>query len=392
MKILHVIITLSPRYGGPVQSCKSLCHSIAKAGEDVTIYTTNMDYPTGELDVALNQKVIQDGYALWYFPVQFKPYVISMNFFSAVKFNIKKFDIVHIHGLYRFPQAATAYFCRKYDVPYIVRPHGSLNPYLFNNKRRIIRKRLYEYFIENRNLNNASAIQYSTVNEMLSVKLLGINSQYFISPNSINLSKYDKLPAKGIFREKHNLNKNQKIIIHFGRINFVKGLDILVKAFAKTLTKFEDIILVLAGPDNEGFRTQVEKWINKERIGPNVIFTGMLGGSDALELLRDADIFALPSYTENFGIAVAEAMACSIPVVISNKVNIYRDVLKAGAGIVTKCKADEVSDAFIQLLKDNKKRINHGKAGIKLVKKKYSPDKIAKNVINIYDDIIYAKN
>ena len=392
MKILHVIITLSQKYGGPVKYCKTLCHSQAMAGEDVTIYTTNMDYPSGELNVALNQQVIQDGYALWYFPVQFKPYFVSMDLYKALKHNLKKFDIVHIHGLYRFPLAAAAYYCRKYNLPYIVRPHGSLDPYLYNKNSKKVRKRLYEFFIENRNLNKASAIQYSTINEMLLAKPLGINSKYFISPNSINHSKYDKLPAKGYFREKYNLNNNQKIIIHFGRINFVKGLDILVKAFAKTLKEFEDIILVLAGPDNEGFRTQVEKWINKEGISEKIIFTGMLRGDASLELLSDADIFALPSYTESFGMAVAEAMACGLPVVISDKVNIYRDVLEAKAGIVTKCDADEVSDAFINLLGDDNKRLNFGKAGINLVKEKYDPNNITSNIINIYQDLVDAKN
>ena len=177
-----------------------------------------------------------------------------------------------------------------------------------------------------------------------------------------------------------------------GRINFVKGLDILVKGFAKTLKEFEDIILVLAGPDNEGFRTQVEKWINKEGIAEKIIFTGMLRGDASLELLSDADIFALPSYTESFGMAVAEAMACGLPVVISDKVNIYRDVLKAKAGIVTKCDPDEVSDAFINLLSDDNKRINFGKAGINLVKEKYDPKNITSNIINIYQDLVKAKN
>jgi len=392
MKILHVIITLSPKFGGPVKACKTLCHSLAMAGEDVTIYTTNMDYPSGEIDVALNQKVVQDGYAIWYFPVQYKPYVVSLDLYKALKQNIHNFDIVHIHGIYRFPQAVAAYFCRINELPYIIRPHGSLDPYLYNKKPRKIRKRLYEFLIEFRNLNNARAIQYSTMNEMLSAKTLGINSQYFISPNSINHSKYDKLPTKGCFREKYNLNKNQKIIIHFGRISFVKGLDILVKAFAKTLNQFEDIILVIAGPDNEGFRTQVENWINNEGIREKIIFTEMLSGDAALELLTDADIFALPSYTENFGMAVAEAMACGLPVVISDKVDIYGDVLEAKAGIVTKCDADEVSDAFISLLGDENKRVNFGKAGIDLVKERYDPNKITSNMINIYQGLINAEN
>ena len=388
MKILHVIITLSPNYGGPVNYCKTLCHSLAMAGEDVTIYTTNTDYPSGRLNVALNQKLIKDGYAIWYFPVQFKPYYFSIDLYKALRQNLNKFDIVHIHGLYRFPLSAAAYFSRKYNLPYIIRPHGSLDPYLYNKSPNKYIKRLYETFIENRNLNQASYIQYSTLNEMLLAKPLEFNSKYFISPNSVNHIQYDKLPPKGLFRKKYNIDKNQKIIIHFGRINFVKGLDILVKAFAKTLKEFRDIILVLAGPDNEGYRMQVEEWINKEGIDKKIIFTGMLRYDLALELLSDTDIFALPSYTESFGMAVAEAMACSLPVVISDKVNICHDVLEAKAGIVTKCDSDEVSDAFINLLSDKNKRLKFGKAGKNLVKEKYDPKIITSNIINIYRDLV----
>jgi len=392
MKILHIMENMSPNYGGPVNTCKNLCSGLAKTGLEATIYTTNLDYPNGILNVPLSTEIKENGYTIKYYPVQFLPYVFSFQLFMSIKSNINNFDIVHIHGLYRFPQFVASYYARKYQIPYIIRPHGSLAPYLYNKKPRKIRKRLYEFFIEFRNLNNASAIQYSTMNEMLSAKPLGINSQYFISPNSINYSKYDKLPTKGSFRVKHNLNKNQKIIIHYGRISIVKGLDILVKAFAKTLKEFEDIMLVLAGPDNEGFRTQVEKWINNEGIGEKIIFTGTLRGNAALELLSDADIFALPSYSENFGMAVAEAMACGLPVVISDKVGIYGDVLEAKAGIITKCNADEVSGAFINLLGDENKRVNLGKAGINLVKEEYDPNKITSNMINIYQGLISADN
>jgi|APSaa5957512535_1039671.scaffolds.fasta_scaffold60976_2 glycosyltransferase involved in cell wall biosynthesis len=388
MKILHVINTLSPRYGGPVKACKELCSSLAHAGEDVTIYTTDLNYPMGVRDVVLNQEIKQDGYSLYYFHAQFNSYVFSLEFFKAIKNNIKKFDIVHIHGIYRFPQTITAYFCRKYGLPYIIRPHGSLSPYLFNSKRRKLRKRLYEYLIENRNLNNASAIHYTTEEEMVLAKPLGLKSNTFICPISIDISKYNDLPVKGIFRGKYKIDNSKKIILYFGRINFVKGLDILIKAFAKTLNRFQNVLLVIAGPDNEGYQAQVEQWIKNEKIGKNVILTGMLIGGDILELLKDTDIFVLPSYTENFGIAVAEAMACGLPVVVSNKVNIYRDVLKAGAGLVTNCDSNEISDAFFQLLEDEKRRKTLGRAGVKLVKGKYSPDKVVKNVIKLYHGVL----
>lgn len=387
MRVLHVITNLSPAYGGPVKACKEMCASLADAGEDVTIYTTNLDYPVGRLDVPLNKRIHHDGYNVWYFPIQFSPYVVSWGLARALKENINKFDLVHIHGLYRFPQAAAAYFSRKYKVPYLIRPHGSLDPFLFNHKRHRVSKRLYEHLIENKNLNAASALHFTTSEEMQLVQSLRLSAPGVVIPNGLDSDKYDDLPPFGRFRKKHKIG-DAKIILHFGRINFIKGIDILVKAFAEVSRTRDDVFLVIAGPDNEGYRSQVESWLTEENVTSKIIFTGMLQGDDALEVLRDADIFALPSYAENFGIAVIEAMASGLPVVISDKVNIWREVRDAGAGLVTSCNETEVAEAFIKLLDDNKKRGKLGNAGKILVREKYGWDEIVQELRATYKNIL----
>ncbi len=387
MRILHVITNLSPCYGGPVKACKEMCLSLADAGEDVTIYTTNLDYPVGRLEVPLNKKIQQDGYNVWYFPIQFSPYIVSWGLARALKVNVSKFDLVHIHGLYRFPQAVAAYLARKNRVPYIIRPHGSLDPFLFNHDRHRLRKRLYEYFIENRNLNSAAALHFTTQEEMDLVQPLHIRAPGMVIPNGLAMDKYDDLPPPGRFREKYKIG-DARIILHYGRIHFKKGMDILVKAFATVSQKRENTCLVIAGPDNDGFQSQVETWVREANITSKVIFTGMLQGDNALEVLRDADIFALPSYTENFGIAVVEAMASGLPVVISDKVNIWREVRDAGAGLVTSCNETEVAEAFIKLLGDNKNRKKLGNAGKVLVREKYCWGAIVQELRATYKNIL----
>ena len=387
MRILHVITNLSQGYGGPVKACKEMCASLADAGEDVTIYTTNLDYPVGRLDVPLNKRIQQDGYNVWYFPIQFSPYIVSWGLVRALKENIKKFDLVHVHGLYRFPQAAAAYFCRKYKVPYLIRPHGSLDPFLYSHKRHRISKRIYELLIENKNLNSASAIHFTTSEEMKLVEPLQLRSPGIVIPNGLDSAKYDSLPPFGTFRKKYCIG-DKKIILHFGRINFKKGMDILVKAFAEVSRSRDDVLLVIAGPDNEGYKSQLETWITEENITSKVLFTGMLQGKDTLEVLRDADIFALPSYTENFGIAVVEAMASGLPVVISDKVNIWSAVRDAGAGLVTTCNEKMVAEAFIKLLDDSNKREEFGSAGKTLVKQKYGWGAIVKDLQITYKNIL----
>jgi len=144
----------------------------------------------------------------------------------------------------------------------------------------------------------------------------------------------------------------------------------------------------LAGPDNEGYAAKVKAWLQEEETLGHSIFTGMLLGEDKLAILRDSDIFVLPSYTENFGIAVVEAMACGLPVIISNKVNIWRGVVEASAGIVTDCDSHQVAEAILKLLDNPQLAEDMGERGKKLVAANYTWPKVAEKLIRIYNDIL----
>lgn len=386
MEILHVLENVSARYGGPARVCKEISSALARSETRVTIFTTNRDYPKGKLDVPINTLVRQDGYNIWYFSVQFTPYMVSLDMMKALRLHTGEFDLLHIHGLYSFPSTIAAYYAKKFEIPYIMRPHGSLDPFLFYKPKNRLIKRIHEHLIERRNFNKAAAVHYTSQEEMALIPFK-IKAPSLIMPLGIDLRKYENLPPVGTFKGKYNL-KGKKLILHLGRINFKKGLDILVKGFARLSFDRNDVCLVLAGPDNEDYGKQVEKWIIDEGVKDKVVFTGMLHGIDKLAVLRDADIFALPSYSENFGIAVVEAMACELPVVISNKVNIWREIQKAGAGIVTSCDADEVANALKSLLDEASVRFRMGGAGKMLVNKTYNWEVVVNDMLKAYQDIV----
>ena len=377
-------------YGGPVKVCLEMCQALAQAGDQVTIYTTDMDYPTGRLPVTTNQAISQLGYSVWYFPVQFIPYVVAWRFAQAIKRNLAQFDLVHIHGLYRFPQAVTAYYARKYRIPYVITPHGSLDPFLFHQKRHRISKRIYEYVIEKPNLDHAGAIQYTTEDEMTLVKPLRLRAPGVIIPNGLDTQLYDDLPSYGSFRTRYGIDQDEIVILHFGRINFKKGLDILVNAFARSAQQHPNVRLVIAGPDNDGYQAQVQQWVREHGVVEKTLFTGMLDKAESLAVLTDADIFALPSYTENFGIAVIEAMMCKLPVVISDKVNIWREIKAHNVGIITACDAGEVSSAFNHLIEHPEQRTRLGTAGKAFVEQTYSWAPITAKLRAMYQNLIHA--
>lgn len=389
MRILHVIAGLAPRYGGPSQACIELCRELAKQGEQVSIYTTNIDGEE-ELRVPLYRPFWKDGVEIRYFPVQTpRYYKFSFPLAKVLKTTISEFDIVHIHSLYLFPPTIAAYYCRRYGIPYIVRPHGTLDPYLFDRHRG--RKWVYEHLFEWRNLNRAAAIHFTTIEEMELTRPLGLKAPGVVVPIGLNPREYDEAPALGSFRTIHPETQGKKIILFLSRLHFKKGLDLLVKAFGQIARQREDVHLVLAGPDDDGYGTQVRQWLEHEGTGEKCTFTGMLLGTEKLAAFRDADVFILPSYSENFGIAVTEAMACSLPVVVSDKVNIWREVATSNAGLVVRCNAQEVSDALIHLLDNPSLGKEMGRQGRRLVEEQFTWESVGSQMIQVYQQIL-SKN
>jgi len=384
MKILHVIANLATRYGGPSQAVIGMAKSLVEMGNEVTIFTTNQD-GDGVLDVPVNTPVLNEGVKIYYFPIQNPRFFgTSLPMAKALKKSLrhKEFDLVHIHSLYLFHGAVAAHYCRLYNIPYIIRPHGTLDPFLYQRSRK--KKAVIEFLFENRNIKHAQALHYTTEEEKLLAQPFVNNDKGFIVPNGLYLDEYNISITKGQFREKHPETKGKKVILFFSRLNFKKGLDLLIQAFGNIAEQRDDIHLVIAGPDNDGYGEKVRNWIDERNLNSRVTFTGMLTGRDKLEVLYDSDMFVLPSYSENFGISVIEAMICGLPVIISNKVNIYRELLQNHAGEVVNCDADDLTGKIIKLLDNpvySKSISENGKA---LVQKYYQWSKVGQSLDHNY--------
>lgn len=353
LRILHVLSTLSPRYGGPVQVCLELARRQAAAGHRVEIYTTNVDIPLsrGNLDVPVDRPVPQDGFEVRYFPVEFRPMLVSTAMHRALAKAVPAADIVHIHGVYRFPQLIAGHHARRTGVPYWVRPYGSLDPYLFFKKERRAPKRLFERLFVLKLLHRADAIHYTTEEERMKVSFLKLRAPPVVVPNGLSDAPFIDLPPRGRFRARHGLGDGP-LILHFGRLTMKKGIDLLTAALGRISPQRPDLRLAIVGPDNEGFGVKVRAWVHEHGLDAVTVIPGMLEGEAKMEALRDADIFALPSYTENFGISVVEAMAAETPVVISNEVGIWREVAAHEAGLVVPCEVDALTGALTELLDD----------------------------------------
>ena len=386
MRILHVIANLAPRYGGPAKACVEMARAVARLGHEVKIYTTNQDGP-GELAVPRGRPLIQDGVEIRYYPIQPPRFWgTSWPMARALAGGIREADLVHIHSLYLFHDLIAGHYCRSYGVPYLVRPHGTLDPYLYRRHR--WRKYVMEAAFENRNIRRAAALHFtSEEEERLARPHIG-DVPGVVVPLGVDLREFQELPAAGRFRERFPEIGQKEIILFLGRINFKKGLDLLVQALARVLRKRRDLHLVVAGPDDDGWGARVKGWLQQEGIADCATFTGMLLGEEKLAALRDARIFVLPSYSENFGMAVIEAMACGLPVVISDRVNIWREVEAAGAGLVTPCEAGQTATAMLELLDNPELAGRLGQNGIKLVREQFQWTTVAITLEKTYKKII----
>jgi glycosyltransferase involved in cell wall biosynthesis len=268
----------------------------------------------------------------------------------------------------------------------VIRPHGTLDPYIY--KRHRFRKTIVEILFQNRVLRRAAGIHFITEEE----KSLGEQYTYgtygFVVPIGLDIDHYARRPDKGRLFSRFPELSGKKIILFLGRVNFKKGLDILVSAFAAAARERDDVHLLIAGPDDNDYGKKVTAWLRKENVDTKTTLAGMLQGEEKLEAFHISSVFVLPSYSENFGIAVLEAMACGLPVVVSDKVNLWPDIVAAKAGEVAPCDAGVFSHKILDILNDKESARKMGMNGIALVRNKFSWNDIEIRLLSVYSSLL----
>jgi glycosyltransferase involved in cell wall biosynthesis len=258
---------------------------------------------------------------------------------------VREADVVHIHGVWEEPQHVAAVAAREAGKPYVFTPHGMLDPWSLSKGR--WRKRLYMLWRLRKDLNSAAGIHYTTSIERDRAQGgLKLKAPAIVEPNGLDLSEFERLPGRGAFRAKHSISGERAVVLFLSRLHPKKGLDLLIPAFSKS--GLSEALLVIAGPGDAEYRARVEKMVADRGLGERVLFTGMLEGAARVEAFVDADLFVLPSYQENFGIAVAEALACGTPVVISDQVNIWPEVSSAGVGSVVPLEVGRLAEEMVR--------------------------------------------
>ena len=330
MKILHVIPSVNPASGGPAEGLRQLCHIYRIGGHEVDVASLDSPELIEKYEFPTRVFALGPGWGV---------YGYSPRAAKWFKENLARYDVVFINCIWQYNTLAAYRALAGTHTPYAVFTHGMLDPYF---KRRFplkhIKKTIYWHLFLHRILRDASAVLFTCEEE----KILARESfpkyqvRETVVPFGIFGPDCDTVAATEEFLARWPILRGKRLAISMGRLHPKKALDILIEAFARTLAKDPLWHLVIAGPDSSGLQKELEALADRLGIANRITWAGMLKGTLKWGALTASDVFVLPSHQENFGIVVAEAMVCNLPVIVSDKVNIWREVANYRAGLVCK--------------------------------------------------------
>ena len=339
MRILHVIRTLNPAWGGPVEGLRNLTAQAGLRGHEPEIVCA--DEPGAPWLSQWSLQVHGVG------PAQLGIYGITKDLDEWLKANLSRFDVIVVHGIWMYFSYAVWKATRRTDVPYFLFIHGALDPWFKRTyPLKHLKKVAYWKLFEHKVLRDARMVLYTTEEEMILAnraflpwRSRSVVSGYGIASRALP-ETFDKQHLIRQLTASHPGLRNRKFILFLARIHEKKGIDLLLKAFAAARAGLPATALVIAGPGENKTLHRLRQLASSLALAEDVVWTGPLYGDAKWDTLRAAEAYVLPSHQENFGISVVEALACGTPVLISDKVNIWREIRNYNCGLVA---PDDVS-------------------------------------------------
>ncbi len=326
LKILQLVPTLDPSVGGVAASVLALSRGLARRGHKLDIVVLDDSASPWLADIALPIHALGAGLTSYRYSSKLLPWLKKQG---------GDYDRVIVNGIWQYLSFAA---WRRYagsSIPYYVFPHGMLDPWFKETfPLKHLKKWLYWPWAEYRVLRNAAAVIFTSEEERSQARksFWLYRCREKVSPLGVEAPPISS-NAKSEFLSRYPQLQNTRIFLFLGRLHPKKGCDMLLEAFAQMRSN-DSISLILAGPDQVGWESDLRRQVTRLNLTNRVVFTGMLEGSMKQGAFANAEAFVLPSHQENFGISVVEALAARVPVLISNRVNIWREIEADRAGHV----------------------------------------------------------
>jgi glycosyltransferase involved in cell wall biosynthesis len=371
MKVLHVIPSIAPVHGGPSAALPVMAAALERAGVDVDVVTTD-DAGPGRRFAGIGSGWVDESWGRCrYFPKQTDFYKVSVPMLLWLLRHVPDYDAVHVHGLFSFPSTAGAFAARVRGVRYFVRPLGVLNQWGLRNRRRWL-KRVSMELLELRLLAGATAVQYTTRQEEMEARLSGVSARGVVVPLGLDLETYRPCREPEDFGVFFPQLSGSRVVLFLSRLDRKKGLEVLLEAFARLRTGEPDVRLLVAGDGEPAYVESLMRRAETLGLGETILWAGFLEGSAKIAALQGARVYCLPSYSENFGIAAVEAMACGIPCVFTPGVGIAREAELAGAALVVPAESRRLEEALGSLLRSPRRAMEMGEQARWMVEREYS--------------------
>lgn len=397
LKVLHVIPSVSSTRGGPTLVALNLVKALRDRNVDAEIVTTNDD-GVGVLDVPWDRCIEYEGVPIWFFPRFSAPktgislgndrgFLFSWPLTRWMWQNLSNYDVLDTHYLFSYSSTCAGAIARWKHIPYTVRTMGQLSPWALAQSHR--KKQVYSALIERQNLNQAAIVHCTSQGEAEDVDNFGVTASKAILP--LGVQSGVQIEDAGLkLRQVYNISAQSAIVLFLSRIHYKKRPELLLETLHSLKSKHH-FHLIFAGTGDEEYLQQIESLVESLDLRENVTFAGFVTGESKELVLQGSDFFVLPSFAENFAIAVAEAMAAGLPVIITPEVQIAPEVGTANAGLVVEGEVKPVADAIATLLTSPQLRQELGNNGKRLVETRYSWEAIAGDLISVYQKAIDSK-
>jgi len=333
LRVLQVIASIADINGGASTAMWSTLEALRLRNVDVDLVTTNEDGLNRLMDVPFGEFIRQRNHRVRYFPAKGDRYTTSWPLAAWLLRHVREYDIVHVHGLFRFAPVAAAHAAILRGVPYVLTLHNTLGDWGMRYRRPLLKK-LSISLLEGRIVDRARRVHLCSADELnhvSQVRPVGTRSAVFPLGIDFSLAAADEASATESVEESF---AGRKVVLFMSRIHEIKGLDKLIRAFASVGRAHPDAVLVIAGTGDDGLVASLRALAQQVGVEQRTHWMGFVQGRRKRDLLAAATVFVLPSHSENFGYAVIEAMLAGLPVITTLSVPAGEFAIEAGAGVI----------------------------------------------------------
>jgi len=382
LKVLYLVQFFIPawRFGGVVQLAYNIAKGMAQRGHEVSVFSTDAFEPGRRIE---EKKNMIDGIEIFYFK-NINNYLASKHRIiqpkslkKQLRKHIQDYDVIHLLDIYSISTFWAYKYSRKWNVPLFITTSGVLSDYSQKNKGFL--KKIFNIFLK-KTLLNAEAVIVQTESEKKDCEKLGIKNLNLIKPG-INLTEYNNLPSRNIFREKYNLKDDDFCILFLGRIREVKGIKFLIDAICQIRNL--KVFLIIVGSKND-YLDHLFKNIQNFDMNNQIILTGWVSEEEKFEAYMGADIYCLPSLYDCAPITILEACACGLPIITTTSNGLF-EIARDGAGLVVDPgDSDALRNAILELTNDRDTMKQLGNKGRKIVQDDFDWDNKLKELEQLY--------